>query len=140
MANSIRLFFEKWSYNPKRLFLIDSSGAFLTAFILIAILARFESIFGMPRTVLYFLFLVSCIYSMYGVCCYFLITNNWRPYLKVIVIANLIYCCLTLGLVFYFYEKLTVLGLLYFLLEVIVIGGLVLLERTALSKINNRKF
>jgi hypothetical protein len=140
MVARIRLIVDKLSSNPKGLFQIDSLGALLTAFLLVAVLARFEDYFGMPRIVLYFLSLVACIYSIYSICCYFFIVDNWRPYLKVIVIANLIYCCLTIGLVFYFYHSLTVLGLIYILLELIIVSGLILMELKALSKLFNRKY
>jgi hypothetical protein len=135
MATRIRLI-DKLVSNSKRLFLIDGLGACLTAFFLVAILARFEDSFGMPRTVLYFLSLVACIYAIYSFCCHFFISSNWRPYLKAIAIANAIYCCLTFGLVIYFYPILTILGLLYFLLEIIVVSILVLIELKALSGTN----
>jgi len=55
--------------------------------------------------------------------------------MKGIIIANLVYCCLTIVLVFYFYQKLTILGLSYFLLELLMISGLIIIERMAFSKL-----
>lgn len=133
MATRIRLI-DKLTSNSKRLFLIDGLGAFLTAFFLVAILVRFEDSFGMPRTILYILSLVACVYTIYSFCCHFFILSNWRPYLKAIAIANIIYCCLTTGLVFYFYQSLTILGLIYFLLEIVVMSVLILIELMALSR------
>jgi hypothetical protein len=81
--------------------------------------------------VLYFLSFVACIFMVYSFCCYFFITRNRRPYLKAIAIANMMYCCLTLGLVFYFYQSLTILGVIYFLLEIIVVSVLIFIELKA---------
>jgi len=123
----------KLTLNPKRLFLIDSFGAFLTAFFLVAILSTFEKHFGMPRQILVFLSVIALVYAIYSICCFYFIDSNWRPFLKTICIANLIYCCLTIGLVINFYSRLTVLGTSYFLLEIILICVLVIIERRALS-------
>jgi hypothetical protein len=135
MATKIGLLIDKLKANPKRLFLIDGSGAFLTAFFLIAILVPFEDSFGMPAGVLNFLSMVACVYTIYSFSCYFFISSNWHFYLKVISIANIVYCCLTITLVFYFYKNLTVAGLLYFLPEIIVLCVLIFIELMVLRKI-----
>ena len=123
----------KLALNPKRLFLIDSFGAFLTAFFLVAILSTFEKYFGMPRQILVFLSTIALVYAIYSICCFYFIESNWRPFLKTICIANLIYFGLTIGLVINFYPRLTILGTTYFLLEIILISVLVIIERKALS-------
>ena len=46
--------------NPKKLFLIDSLGALISAVMLGLVLTRFEHIFGMPQNVLYFLSFIAC--------------------------------------------------------------------------------
>ena len=136
MTIGFRLILDKITSNPKKLFLVDSLGAVLTAFFLGVILVRFEDSFGMPKTILYFLSSIACIYAIYSMCCYFILPNIWGPYLmKGIIIANLVYCCLTIVLVFYFYQKLTILGLSYFLLELLIISGLIIIERMAFSKL-----
>ncbi len=121
--------------NPKKLFLIDGLGALLTAFFLGVILTRLEDYFGMPPKILYILSLVALMYAIYSMSCHFFISRNWKPYLKGIAIANLMYCCLTIGLVVYFYHRLTGIGVLYFLLEVIVIFVLIGIEIKVLSRI-----
>jgi hypothetical protein len=124
---------EKLIGNPKRIFLIDGLGAFFTAVSLTVIVAGFEPLFGMPRKVVYMLSLAACIYAVYSFCCSFFIRRQWQPYLKAIVIANILYCCVTTGLVLYFYQSLTALGVIYFLVEVIIIACLVRIELMALS-------
>ena len=61
--------------------------------------------------------------------------ENWKPYMKIIAVANLMYVCLTAGLIVYLYQKLTILGLTYFVLEIIVVIILAILElKTASEK------
>jgi len=122
---------DKITSNPKKLFLIDGIGGVLTAFFLGVVLPRFEDSFGMPITILYYLSSIACVYAIYSISCYILLGNNWRPYLKGVAIANLLYCCTTIVLVFYFYQKLTMLGLIYFVLELMVIISLIIIERRA---------
>lgn len=115
-------------YSPKRLFLLDASGAFLTAFLLGVLLVRFEPYFGMPRRILYGLSLLAGVFMVYSFACYCWVANHWRPFLKGIALANLAYCCLTFGLVWYYYPQLTALGVGYFLLEIAVIVAVVWIE------------
>jgi len=103
----------------------------ISTFSLGVVLTRFEHIFGMPRSVLYVLALVACGFAVYSFCCYLFAGKNWRPFLSIIAIANLIYCCVTLFLVYYLWEKLTVFGVGYFLLEIVVIVALVVVELKA---------
>jgi len=125
-------FFSKLTLSPKRLFLFDGFGALLTAFILLAILRTFNEYFKMPPNALNFLSIISLIFSAYSFCCFFLVKNNWHPFLRAIIIANLLYCILTLGLVFYNYQQLTILAVTYFLIEIIVVCILVFFEINAL--------
>lgn len=131
MTNTSQPILDKITSNPKKLFLIDGIGGVLTAFFLGIVLPAFEDSFGMPTTILYYLSSIACVYAIYSISCYILLANNWRPYLKGIAFANLLYCCLTIVLVYHFYQKLTVLGLTYFGLELMVIVSLIIIERRA---------
>ncbi|MBL7740176.1 MAG: hypothetical protein JNK14_13250 [Chitinophagaceae bacterium] len=124
----------KLSAKPRTLFLADGIGALITAFLLAVILANFEVIFGMPRRVLYFLSLVACVFAVYSLNCSFFNVRNWWPYLRVIIAANLGYCLVTAGLLFYYRQKLTFWGFTYFVLEIIVVGLLVTIEIMTLTK------
>lgn len=118
----------KLNYNPKKIFLIDGFGALLTAFMLFAILRPFQTYFGMPKDILTLLSLIALAFAVYSFCCYYFLKVNWKPFLLGISIANFLYCCLTLVLVYFFFTELTALGVAYFLAEVMVVMGLVLLE------------
>jgi flagellar biosynthesis protein FlhB len=120
--------------NPKRLFLIDCFGAMLSAFLLGVVMARFERIFGMPQNVALILSIIPCFYALYSFVCFWVLTKNWKPYLRLIAIANLLYCALTAGLVVYAYRVLTIWGFLYFVGEIIVVIGLALVELKTASE------
>lgn len=124
----------------RKLFLIDSLGALLSAATLGLILTRFEQTFGMPHEVLYYLAGIACLLSIYSFICYSHLKENWRPYLKIIGIANLTYCCLTIVLVIFLFQKLTALGLLYFILEIIIVTILIIIElKTSVNLANNKE-
>ena len=72
--------------------------------------------------------------------CYVLLNEHWKPYLKMIAFANLLYCCLTIGLVLYWNKALTNLGLLYFLSEVGIVITLALVELKTASRQMDHKF
>jgi len=120
--------------HPKKLFLIDSIGALSSAFLLGVVLVHFESSFGMPRKELYMLSIAACAFAVYSFTCYLLIKENWSPYLRIIAIANLLYCCVTIGLVICLHQQITTLGWLYFVSEIIVIVCLAFVELQTASK------
>jgi hypothetical protein len=120
--------------HPKRLFLLDSLGAFLTASLLLAVLRPFEPVFGMPGRVVLLLAGIALLFALYSLCCYFFVAGRWRLFLKIIWAANLLYCGLTAGLLLFFYARLTPLGVGYFLGEIVVIAGLARIERKAFTQ------
>jgi hypothetical protein len=95
---------------PKKLFLIDGFGALISAFLLGVVLVQFESTFGMPRKELYILSLLAVGFAIYSFTCSWKLPPNWQVYLKTIAVVNSLYCCLTLGLMFYHGETITTLG------------------------------
>jgi hypothetical protein len=129
----MRQIINKLVLNPKDLFLFDGLGALMTSFFLGVILSSFGGLSGMPSEILFFLSITALIYFAYSVCCFFFISDNWRPFLKTICIANVFYCCLTIILVIHFYQQLTVFGIAYFLLETLLICALVFIENRALA-------
>jgi hypothetical protein len=114
--------------NPKKIFLVDAVGALLTAFNLFAVLRTFNEHVGMPKNVLMLLSGVALVFFIYSTSCCLVLTQNRKQYLKLIAIANLLYCLLTIGLVLYYWQTIKVLGLVYFSVEVLVIFILVYFE------------
>jgi len=114
--------------NPKVLFLIDSLGAMLTAFFLLLILRNFNEYFGMPETILTYLAGITLCLCVYSICCFFFLTNYWSSFIYGIVVANLLYCVVTMALLIIYNAQLTIIGTIYFLLEIAIILGIVYVE------------
>jgi len=125
---------DKLAIMPKKLFLIDSLGALVTALLLSQVLARFEQVFGMPKDMLYFLAALAGLLAIYSFTCHLRLRENWRPFLKAIAIANVLYCLLTLNLMIYFREDLTALGFAYFIGEIIIVLVLARIEIAVSTK------
>lgn len=114
--------------NFKIIFIIDGFGALLSAFMLGVVLVQFESLFGMPKESLYLLAFLPCLFALYDLFCYLKVKENAAFFLKGIALANLLYCCLSIALVYVHYKQLTNLGFAYFVLELLVILGLVSIQ------------
>lgn len=125
---------KRLALSPKTLFLIDSIGALVTGFFLFAILGTFNEYFGAPLAALTFLSLLAVMFFFYSISCFLFVKSNWHFFIRVISIANLLYCCLTLVLVIYYFQSLTLLGIVYFLAEIVVICALVFVELKVLNR------
>ena len=113
---------------PKKLFLIDAIGAFITSTLLFAVLAQFSEIFGMPISVLYFLAGVAFCFFLYSLICYAFVKTSWKLCLKIIIVFNSLYAFLSVYFITLYFHDLTFLGLLYFSAEIIIIKLLIILE------------
>jgi hypothetical protein len=127
-------FLDKLTQSGKQLFLLDGSGAVLSAFFLGVVLRQLEPIFGMPVDTLTILALLACAFACYSWSCFFLVTNKWPSFLRVIMVVNVLYACLSLFLVYRHFADLTILGVVYFVLELIVLAGVVYVEYYAIQK------
>jgi hypothetical protein len=110
----------------RQLFLIDALGAAVTAAMLGVLLPALEAELGIPPPVL-----APLSYAALGLCVYSAVCFARRarpPFLLVVAAANTAYCLVTLGLVGTLWNRLTPLGVAYFLGEVVVILGLVGIE------------
>jgi hypothetical protein len=114
--------------NPKYLFLVDSLGALLSAFLLGIVLVEFEPVFGLPARVLHILALIACCFAVYSFFCFVRLKEKWRPFMRIIAIANLLYCALTFIWVLVLHDGLTALGITYFVLEIIIVVTLAIIE------------
>jgi hypothetical protein len=118
---------------PRLVLLVDGIGAIASASFLGVILPALEGWIGMPRRVLLILALIALAYGAGSIAWYYLQHSQWRRWLRAIILLNLAYCGLTAALVVWFWSRLTVAGVAYFLIEIIVIGALVALERHVLA-------
>jgi len=125
--------------NPKKVFFIDGMGGVLSALFLGVVLVGMEDRIGMPVPVLYVLASIAGVFAVYSMCCRFLLTAQHKPFLLAITVANILYCCVTIGLVLYFYDVLTSLGMVYFVLELFVLIALIAIELNTLSKMRAKE-
>jgi hypothetical protein len=114
--------------NPRLMFLLDGFGALLSVLLLGVVLVKLESTIGMPTQTLYVLSGIAGFFVGYSFLCAFRIKKNWRPFLKIIALANLSYCLLTFSFLLYHQAHVTTIGLIYFLVEIVIIVALALFE------------
>lgn len=119
---------QKLVSTPYRIFLVDGLGALLSSALLLLLIAPFETYFGMPQQIVFILGAVAFVLMSYSFTCYSIKSAKWRTHLKFIIAANIVYAFITITLVFIYFDQLTSLGLLYFLLELFVLMVLVYLE------------
>ncbi len=116
---------EKILANPKMLFVIDGFGAMLSAFLLGFVLVTFESLIGIPSKTLYVLASIPICYIFYDVYSYNLPTQKVSVFLKGIAILNMLYCFISIGFAYYHMNTITMLGCLYIIVEIMILGILI---------------
>lgn len=125
--------------SARQLFLADSAGALLTAAMTGLVLPRSEHFFGMPAQPLIMLSLVACGFCLYSFACYRFLRRHHAPYLRAIAIANLMYCCFTVGVVIYHRASVTAWGWTYFLIETAIVLFLVYIELQKAAELTRHK-
>ncbi len=123
--------------NPKKLFLIDGFGAILSVYFLGFVLVKLEKLFGIPSSVLYSLASIPIFFVIYDFYCY------WKHIkigllLKGIAVLNLVYCCISIGLISYYFNTIKILGWTYIIVEIILIIFLAMIEFRVGEKIIKR--
>ncbi|MBS2018727.1 MAG: hypothetical protein JST00_38020 [Deltaproteobacteria bacterium] len=111
----------------RRLFLLDGIGAALSA-VALALSTAFEPMLGAPVHVVVPLSLVAAGFAVYSLTCH--VRAAGPRFLFGIAVANALYCLCTLSVVLALRHSLTMLGIAYFLGEVLVIATLVFVEAT----------
>ncbi|MEL6926875.1 MAG: hypothetical protein AAFO94_22740 [Bacteroidota bacterium] len=114
----------------RQIFLIDSIGAMVSAFSLGVVLVYFQKYIGMPMRVLYLLAAIASCFAIYSMLCHLRLQKNQAAFLKGIATANFTYCLLSVGLVTYYFDQLSWLGILYFVAEKIIVLVLAWIEWT----------
>lgn len=112
----------------KNLFLIDGIGALVSAILLGVFLVKFEHLFGIPTRTLYLLAAIPCFFVLYDLYSYLKIDKRVSLFLKIIAYANILYCILSLVLAICHMDKITILGWIYIIGEVLIILGIALFE------------
>lgn len=129
MKKLIKHFSEK----QKQLLLIDCLGALITALSLFIIARNFNEYVGMPQKILTSLSLIALCFCIYSATCFFLLKEHLIPFIRVIAVANLLYCALSFGLLIIHYPSLTTIGITYFLIEIVIVCALSYIELNAVK-------
>lgn len=119
---------DQFCENPKRLFLLDALGAIVSAFLLGVVLVQFEALFGIPSSTLYALAAIPVLFALFDFYSSRQDRSKLSGLLKAIASMNLLYCLLSLGLAFFHFSSITILGWAYILGEIGIISVLALLE------------
>lgn len=118
----------------KKYFLIDGLGALVSAFLLGVVLVQFEWFFGIPKSALYLLAFLPCLFAVYDFYCYFRVNRTLATFLKGIGILNLLYCCLSIGLAIQHQELITKYGWFYIIIEVLIVAFIGIIELRAAKR------
>lgn len=137
MMNKLINYFIK---RQKTLFLIDSIGAITTAFFLFVIMRKFNMFFGMPKPVLTYLAAIAICFCVYSIACFLFLKGGCTPFIRLIGIANLLYCASTIGLLIKYFPLITIIGTIYFLLEITIICGLSYIELNTARRSKEKQF
>lgn len=140
MTQTFQLLKKKLNVPARTLFLIDGIGALSSALLLGFVLVEYEVFFGMPPKTLYFLAFWPCLFALYDV---FNVLNSSPDssfLIRVIAIANVGYCLLSLGALISHFDSLTTWGVAYFVTELIIIVVLVIIEFITASQQPEPKF
>lgn len=111
----------------RNIFLIDGTGAGLSAASAGFILPYFATLLGLSTRILYSLAVLGSIYALYSLICFFLLKTARPGALLIIIAANIIYCLIT-GALVTLLEGLSIWGRAYLIAEALIILGLVLVE------------
>lgn len=121
------ILFYKLAEKPHQLFLIDGVGAALTSFSLLLVLPRWNA-FQMPPNILYFLGTIAILFAAYSLSNYYAKLAQVKLLIRVIAIANLIYCLFSGFIVLQLFGRLSFLDVVYFAGEILLVSTLAVVE------------
>lgn len=128
MNKTINKLINYLSEKRKTLFLIDNLGAISTAFFMFIIIQQLSEYFGMPKVVFTYLSAIATCFCIYSTICFIFIKGDATSFIRIIAIANLIYCALIIGLLTKYFPVLTLVEGIYFVIEIVFICGLSYIE------------
>ncbi|MBX3144307.1 MAG: hypothetical protein KF813_11155 [Trueperaceae bacterium] len=118
----------------RQVFLLDGLGGVLTATLLGLVLPMFFEHIGLGPWTLRWLGFGGFCCALFSLSTYLRAPARLPAYLRVIIVANLAYCLVTVTLLALHRTELTSLGSAYFIVELAVILALVVLEIRALRR------
>ena len=89
---------------------------------------QFVTLFGIPKSTLYFLATLPCLFAIYDFYCYFKNNKNFKKNIKTIAYVNITYCCLSIILAIHHNNVITNLGWTYIIIEILIVYMLAMIE------------
>ncbi|MDW3192068.1 MAG: hypothetical protein R8G66_06880 [Cytophagales bacterium] len=121
-------FIERVSQDPHFIFLIDGIGANITALSLLLVLPNLPEVFTMPANILNYLGTIALVFATYSLCNFFLKPRKAKLLIWIIAIANLAYCLFSGLIVARLLCRLSMLDVVYFLGEILIVAVLATIE------------
>jgi hypothetical protein len=112
----------------KKVFLLDAAGALLSTLLLGVVLPYYLHLIDLPLHSLYVLATMATILFIYSFSCFLLLIKRTAFWLKLLVLLNLSYTFYTLAVLWEYRNEISHLGLLYFMVEIIILILLVVFE------------
>ena len=112
----------------KKIFLLDGLGALVSLIMLGLVLPSYQKFIGLPIECLGQLAVFALVFFINSLAAYFItktINNFW---LKLVILGNSLYFCFSLWVVVGHFSELTVLGIFYFVAELMILGILIFYE------------
>lgn len=108
--------------------LVDGMGAMISAVSLGVVLPLVQNSVGVPTDILLFLSVLAVILACCSSLAYLFAGKWWNQALRMVACANLCYCFLTAGLLWFYSDEVKILGLIYFGCELFLVVGLAVWE------------
>lgn len=113
---------------PKRVFLIDAIGAFLSFSVLAFVFYSFNDLFLLPCFESKLLMFVAASVFLYSFLVYCFVQRRVKLFLIILLFFNIAYCVSLLLVLFSSYGYITNLGVAYLIVETIILVAVVFFE------------
>lgn len=111
--------------SPTALFSLDCGGAFVSAVMLLWVLPAIQSLIGMPTAALLMLGAAPAVYMLYDISVLSFVSAIRPLHIYLIATANGLYTLVSSIFLVIHWEQLMPLGVTYFVLELLILIGLV---------------
>lgn len=118
---------------PRRLLLIDLVGACLSALALAFVLPVLD-LSGLPRRVLFGLATIAAGLAAHSFARQRRTTSSHGRPLRACALLNVLYCCVSVAVLVLYRDALTIVDLVYFPAEIVIVAALASIEWRAASR------
>ena len=115
-------------FTERTMFICDGIGALLSALMLGIVLPEFQSLVGLPTSILHLLAGLASLYAVYDFCCLRWVDHRNPRWLSGVIVANLSHLVLTLRYLWVYRSDIQIFGVAYFVGELLVILVIVIYQ------------